>query len=318
MIEVSNLTHIYGKATALKKVSFKLNNGKIYGVFGAADAGKSTLLALLAGAIQPSEGSLRVNGFDTVTEHRAVAKCVGYAPCNTNYYKSSTVYELLDFVADAKGVRDDRRFLHVHEIMEQTGLDSIRDRLIGKLSPLDLKCLNIAQALIGSPEVLLLDEPTAGLEPTEQKMILDLIEEIAQSERTVFYATSDPNEILSICTDVIILRNGIAEHPTPLSEFLNTRQYALTVLGEKNEIEALLSSVEGAIACRRLPSEEANLLRYAVQGEGEQFPSALKSAFSKANISAVSLRELPQSEAETTLRAAAKEHSNRKKGGDTE
>ena len=318
MIEVSNLMHAYGKKAALDQVSFKVTNGKIYGVFGAKGAGKSTLLALLAGALHPTQGHLRINGFDTVTEHRAAAKCVGYAPDSIGFYGNMTVYELLDFTADAKGVRDDRRFIHVHEIMEQTGLEPIRDRLISRLSKLDRKCLNLAQALVGSPEILLLDEPTAGLSDSESKMILELIDELAQNEKTVFLASSTPREILALCSDVILLNQGKAEVPAPLSELLNGKCYDLAVKGARAEIEELLSRVEGAISCRRLASEEKALLRYAVKGEGDGFSAALTAIFEEAGIPLEDLHEVAPSDAETALREATNPSLGARKAGDEE
>ena len=207
MIELGKITYAYGNDTVLRDVSLKVANGKMYGIFGKEGAGKSTLLSLMAGARELQTGVVRVNGFDLQKESIKAKRCVGYCPQNAVFYPDMTVYELLELVASVSGVREDRRFIRIHEWMEQYGLDGVRNRRIGGLSPMELFRLKLVQSLVGEAEILLLDSPTEGLSESDAELALEMIRELKGKGKTVFLATASPNEV-ALSDDVWILKDG--------------------------------------------------------------------------------------------------------------
>lgn len=220
MIEIVNLSYAHRGQPILEPASFKLPNGCVYGVFGAKGAGKSTLFALLSGAVPLQSGSVRINGFDVEKNPLKARRCIGYFPQSAEFYKDVTVFELLGFVASIKNVREDRKFIHVHEIMELLDLTEIRDRLLSKLAPLDLRLVGLAQALVGNPEILILDDPTEGLSVSEATEICKAIRSFANNGKTVFFASSVPSEILSVCDETMLLENGRLSPSVPTKELL--------------------------------------------------------------------------------------------------
>ncbi len=208
MIELGNVTYAYGDRTVLRNVSLKVANGKIYGVYGTEGTGKSTLLSLMAGARELQEGFVRINGFDLQKEPLKAKGCVGYCPQDAAFYPDMTVYELLDFVSGVRGVREERRFVRIHERMEQYGLDGVRNRRIGRLSPMELFSLNLAQALVGGGEILLLDSPTGELSDAEATLARQMISELKENGKTVFLATDSADEMEALADEIRILRDG--------------------------------------------------------------------------------------------------------------
>ncbi len=220
MIEVVSLSHAIGGQTVLEDVSFKLPNGHIYGIFGEPGAGKSTLLSLLSGADSATSGCIRINGFDIEKDPIRARRCIGYFPQSVQFYQDMTVFEFLNFVASVKNVREERKFLHVHEIMDLLDLSEIRDRLLSKLAELDLRLIGLAQALIGNPEILILDEPTDGLSLAESTELCETIAAIAEKRKTVFFASSVASDLLSLCEETMLLEDGHLSEPTPTQELL--------------------------------------------------------------------------------------------------
>ena len=257
MIEVSHLSYAYGSSEVLTNVGFKVNNGKIYGIYGGKGSGKSTLLALLSGALSLQSGKVRINGFDLAREPVPAKRCIGYLPQNIRFYPDMTPYELLDFVAAARAVRDDRRFLHVHEILEFLELGELRNRPLNRLTPVQLRRVGLGQALVGAPEILLLDAPAQGLVASESREIRACIREIAEKGRTVFLATAAPIEILELCHEVCLLNNGVLEAPTPVEELLTGASLLLCVRGDRSGIAEQLSAMGEVLSCRILPAQSA-------------------------------------------------------------
>ncbi len=207
LIEVQNLTKEYGGMIAVDDLNFKIYNGKIYGLFGAEGAGKTTTLHLLAGCLVPTEGSVRINGFDLAQEPRSAKQCIGYLPDELPFPESLTPYEFLCFVAEAKGVSYERAQRQVHEALELCMLDELKERMIKRLSAYDRRRLGLAQALLGSPDILLLDEPTTGLDADQATEILDLIRHIGES-KTVILSSHIAAEIKALCHHVLVLSEG--------------------------------------------------------------------------------------------------------------
>ncbi len=217
MIEVKELTHLHGGTPALEGVSFKINNGKIYGILGGADAGKTTLLQLLAGVLTPTEGYVKINGFDTQKAPLRARSCIGFLPDPPSLCDELTPYEQLRFVADVRGLSELRAARSIHEALEWTDTDGVRDRLIKNLTESQRRRVGIAVTLIGNPEILLLDEPTAALPPREAEELLELLRALGES-KTVLFTTRRPAELRALCAHVLALRDGKLIANAPLDE----------------------------------------------------------------------------------------------------
>ena len=217
MIEIRNLTKVYGDRTAVDDLNVKINNGKIYGLLGPNGAGKSTTLNMMTGCLAPTSGTVRINGFDIFDEPLKAKKCIGYLPEIPPLYGELTPYEYLRFVVDAKGVSYERAHRQVREVMELTQIDGMRDRLIKKLSKGCRRRVGIAQALLGNPDIIILDEPTVGLDPKQITEIRGLIRKLAET-KTVIISSPILAEISELCDHVLIIANGKLVANAPIKE----------------------------------------------------------------------------------------------------
>ena len=202
-IEVQNISKSYGAQKALDKVSFSVKKGEIVGFLGPNGAGKSTLMKILTTYITSDEGSASVNGNDVVTSQKAVQKSVGYLPEHNPLYLDLYVREYLAFNADVYKVDKSR----IEEVIQLTGLTPEANKKIGQLSKGYRQRVGLATALLHNPEVLILDEPTTGLDPNQLVEIRDLIKNIGK-DKTVFLSTHIMQEVEAICDRVIIINNG--------------------------------------------------------------------------------------------------------------
>ncbi len=207
MIEVSHLTRRYGDALALSDVSFRVDKGEIVGFLGPNGAGKSTAMKILTGSLAPTSGSARIGNLDILDDPLAVRHLVGFMPENVPLYPDQTVLSFLKFVAEIKGVASSLRYNHLNEIIDQTGLGDVVGKLVGNLSHGYRQRTGLAQALVGNPDVLILDEPTNGLDPHQIVEIRDLIKGF-QGERTVLLSSHILTEVSAICERVLILDKG--------------------------------------------------------------------------------------------------------------
>ncbi len=217
MIEAKHLTYSVFGHTALQDISFKIPNGKVYGILAPAGAGKSTLLGLLSGALTPDRGQVKINGFDMASEPHRARTCIGYVPTPPPLYDFMTPFEYLRFAAEAKGLPSLRAMRQIHETMELTDIDGVKNRLISNLSQAARARLGIAQALIGKPEILLLDEPAAGLDARATEEIRELIRLLAE-DHTILLSSSDPTEVEALCEHAMLLSNGTMIANAPLEE----------------------------------------------------------------------------------------------------
>ena len=248
MIEVNNLTKRYGNCVAVDDVSFKIRNGKIYGLLGPNGAGKSTTMNIITGCLAPTEGTVTVNGYDVIENPIEAKKQIGYLPEIPPLFPDMTPYEYLVFVAEAKGVRSDSVLRQVGEVMMLTGLMGVRDRLIKNLSKGFKQRVGIAQTMLGNPDIIILDEPTVGLDPKQIIEIRDLIRRLGE-KKTVIISSHILAEISAVCDHVIIISNGkvvadddiscLESHITP------TRQLSLTVKGDMEGVREALLGING-------------------------------------------------------------------------
>lgn len=215
MIEVENLTKSYGKHMALKGVSFQLEKGKIYGFLGPNGAGKSTTMNIMTGYIAPTDGTVRIDGHDIVKDAQEAKKCIGYLPEIPPIYPDMTVSECLQFAAEIKKVPKSDREGQIQDIMELTGIGDIGSRLIKNLSKGYKQRVGLAQAVLGYPDIIILDEPTVGLDPKQIIEIRQLIRKLGE-KHTVILSSHILSEVQAVCDEILILSKGeiVAEGTT--------------------------------------------------------------------------------------------------------
>lgn len=302
MVEIGRIRCRRGGETLLNGLSMKVANGKIYGVFGLPRTGKSTLAAALAGALPTEEGFIRINGFDMEREPLRAKGCLGYLPEGTAFYPNMTVYELLDFVARVKEVREDRRFIHVHELMEQFSLEALRDRRVGSLDGLHRAYLGLAQACVGNPEILILDDPTKGLSADDRRQVREMILELNEKDKTVFLFSSFPAELAVLCHEVMLLENGALTNPAPSEEWMEGELLTLRVEGEREAVLARLSELPQLISCSVVGKDEAATV-YRLRSKSP-IAAELRVHLRGAGFAEPVTEELPLSEVEEAYRNA--------------
>ena len=208
MIEVSHLSKKYGTHPAIEDLSFTVGDGQIFGLLGPNGAGKSTIMNILTGYLAPTSGEVKVAGFSLPEQAQQAKACVGYLPEQPPLYPEMTVQEYLDFAAELKGIKKkaDRKE-QVRKAARRTGLEEVLPRLIRSLSKGYRQRVGIAQALLGAPQLIILDEPTVGLDPAQVIEIRRLIRELGKSH-TVILSSHILSEVQAVCQQVLILSKG--------------------------------------------------------------------------------------------------------------
>ena len=207
MIEVKNVTKKYGNAVAVDNISFEVKDGEVVGFLGPNGAGKSTTMNMITGYIEPTDGQIIINGNDISRKARKAKKQIGYMPENVPLYYDLTVKEFVKYMAELKLVKRKDRKEQVERILKQTGLEQVQKKLIKNLSRGYKQRVSLAGALIGNPDVIILDEPTVGLDPKQITEIRSLIKELGK-EHTVILSTHILSEVSQICERVVIINNG--------------------------------------------------------------------------------------------------------------
>lgn len=207
MIELKNVTKRFGNKTAVDSISFEVKKGEIIGFLGPNAAGKTTTMRIITGFFAPTEGEVTVAGIDIMKEPLRAREKTGYMPENVPMYKDLTVYDYLDFIAGIKGVANGEKSAGIAKVMAETGLDNVQKTIISKLSKGYKQRVGLAQAIINNPEVLVLDEPTVGLDPKQIREIRDLIKGM-RGERTIILSTHILPEVAMTCDRVIVINEG--------------------------------------------------------------------------------------------------------------
>ena len=248
MIEVQNLTKVYGTKTAVDNVSFKIRNGRIYGLLGPNGAGKSTTMNIIAGCLSPTEGTVLVNGYDVCDQPIEAKRQIGYLPEQPPLFTDMTPKEYLTFVAEAKGVSDELIDRQVKEAMTLTDILSVKDRLIKNLSKGYRQRVGIAQAILGSPDIVILDEPTVGLDPQQLIEIRALIRKLG-GKLTVIISSHILSEIAELCDHVIIISEGHVVADSSMADLeaqVNPETVLhMTVKGDEAGIREVLGGIAG-------------------------------------------------------------------------
>lgn len=250
MIEVKNLTKRFGQKAALSGISFSVKKGEVLGFLGPNGAGKSTTMNILTGYLSPTAGTASVDGFDVLNEPNEVKKRIGYLPEIPPLYPEMTVEEYLDFVCDLKKVQKNKS-AHIDELCRRTQIAGVRHRLIKNLSRGYRQRVGLSGALAGDPDVLILDEPTVGLDPKQIKEIRGLIQTLGKTH-TVILSSHILPEVQAVCDRIVIINGGriVAEGTTESlsSELSPAPVYHALIKGEAQAIRAELLKLRGVKA----------------------------------------------------------------------
>lgn len=248
MIEIQNLTKKYGQITAVNNISFTVNKGEILGFLGPNGAGKSTTMNIITGFIPSTEGTVKVCGYDIMEQPKEVKKRIGYLPELPPLYMDMTVTEYLDFASDLKLLDPKKKKSQMADIMELVKLTHVKDRLVKNLSKGYKQRVGLAQALVGSPDVLILDEPTVGLDPKQIIEIRNLIKALGK-EHTIILSSHILPEVSAVCERVVIINKGqIAAVDTPenLSKgFGAATKFTVRIAGPKGSVHNVLKDIYG-------------------------------------------------------------------------
>lgn len=207
MIRVEHLTKRYGDFTAVDDLSFEIDEGHVYGFLGPNGAGKSTTMNMMTGCLSASSGKVLIDGYDVFENPKEAKRLVGYLPEQPPLYLNETPLEYLHFVGEAKGLKGDDLKEQIQKVIEQTKIETVSEKRIAALSKGYKQRVGIAQALLGNPKVIILDEPTVGLDPIQIREIRDLIRELGQ-EHTVLLSSHILSEVQTICEKILIISHG--------------------------------------------------------------------------------------------------------------
>lgn len=300
MIELKNVTKKYGLNTAVNDISLKIEDGEIIGFLGPNGAGKSTTMNMMTGYISITSGSVEINGYDILKDADKAKKLIGYLPENPPLYMDMTVFEYLKFVYEIKGVKlfkstqDSKtgKIKHIEEIMSKVKITNVKDRKIKNLSKGYKQRVGIAQALIGNPEVLILDEPTVGLDPNQIQDMRNLIKELGKN-RTVIISSHILSEITSVCSKVLIINNGkLVVYDTINNinrQLVNQSVYVVKIMGAKDVVVNAINSIDYVQTITVEKTEERNVFVYTVTPkEGKEIRRQLLDIIDKEHLTLLS------------------------------
>ena len=267
MIEINHLVKKYGSHVAVDDLSLTVEPGKIYGFLGPNGAGKSTTMNIITGYLAATSGEVKINGFDVLKQPEEAKKCVGYLPELPPLYMDMTVKEYLDFVAELKKLEKSLRAGYVKEAMKITKTEEVSGRLIRNLSKGYRQRVGFAQAVLGYPEILILDEPTVGLDPKQIIEIRDLIKELGK-KHTIILSSHILSEISAVCDHVFIISHGklVASDSTEnlLERMTGAQEIELLVKAEEDTAETAIREVAQEERCEKTESKEDGAVQLLV------------------------------------------------------
>lgn len=248
MIQVSHLTKYYGDFLAVNDLSFDIQDGHVYGFLGPNGAGKSTTMNIMTGCLSPTEGTVRIGGFDILEQPEQAKKLLGYLPEQPPLYPNETPQEYLTFVGEAKGLHGKALREEIDSVVHSAGIEAVRNQLIGSLSKGYRQRVGIAQALLGKPQVIILDEPTVGLDPIQIIEIRDLIQTLGRTH-TVILSSHILSEVQAVCEQVLIISKGkLVAFDTPENlekVLLSSGGVTFQVEAGKEDTDGILTQAEG-------------------------------------------------------------------------
>ena len=280
MIEMEHVTKMYGSRTALREISFRIRKNETVGLLGRNGAGKTTMLNLMTGYFPPTAGQVKICGKSMLEDPAACKRKIGYLPEKPPLYDEMTVESYLRFVCELREVKKQGMRDHVEEILTLCGLQEVRGRVLGHLSKGYRQRAGIAQALCGAPEILILDEPTVGLDPKQTAEIRELIQAL-RAEHTVVFSSHILSEVQQICSRVIILEEGqMVLDDDAREQGGSTLRLRLKIAGKEDTVLNRLCHLEGFTGAEILPKEEEGTVEARVILErGTDSGAALDRAF---------------------------------------
>lgn len=295
MITVKNVTKKYGKFKAVDNISFEINDGEIIGLLGPNGAGKSTTMNILTGFIEPTEGEVIINGYNISKKPKKAKKCIGYMPEGVPLYKDMTVKEFVTYMAELKGVKKDKIKESVEQAIQDTWLQNVRKVLIKNLSKGYKQRVSMAGALVGNPEIIILDEPTVGLDPKQIIEIRNLIKKLGKNH-TLIISSHILSEISQICEKVIIINKGqivAVDSPEHLEDTVNVENAINIIVEDKeNKIESL--KINGAKKIELIKKNDDNTKEYRIIPEKDY--DIRKTIFSDLAKESITIFELKKPE----------------------
>lgn len=288
MIEVKNVTKKYGNFTAVDNVSFKINEGEIVGLLGPNGAGKSTTMNMITGYIEPTEGEIIINGYDISRRPKKAKTQIGYMPEGVPLYSDLTVKEFVTYMAELKGVDRKTKKEKVEKIIEQTGLKDVENKLTRNLSRGYKQRVSMAGALVGEPKILILDEPTVGLDPKQITEIRALIKELGKTH-TVILSSHILSEVSQICNKVIIINKGkivAIDTPENLEEKVEEKNTTyVTVEDTEDKMKTISEKIPEIKEIKLIKENEDGTKQYALDSDKDvDLRKILFNEFAKENI----------------------------------
>lgn len=268
MIEIKGLTKKFGTSTILDNINFSVKKGEILGFLGPNGAGKSTTMKIITSFWFPDEGGVKIDGLDVQRDSIKTRKKIGYLPENVPLYDDMKVFEYLKFTAEIRGIQKEDIKKRIKEVSESCGLSKVLRKPIEELSKGYRQRVGLAQAIIHDPEVLILDEPTTGLDPNQIAEIRDLIKKIGQ-EKTVIFSTHILSEVNAVCDRAIIINNGriVGEgSPKDLIKKAEVREIIyIKIKGPKNEVRNKLNEMENVENVEKKDKESDDIYGYEIE-----------------------------------------------------
>ena len=303
MIEVKNVTKKYGKAVAVEDISFTINDGEIVGLLGPNGAGKSTTMNILTGYIEQTSGDVTIEGYNTLKKPKKAKRQIGYMPEGVPLYTDLTVKEFVTYMAELKQINRKERKEKVQKVIEQTGLKDVENKLTKNLSRGYKQRVSMAGALVGEPKILILDEPTVGLDPKQITEIRNLIKELGKTH-TVILSSHILSEVSQICNKVIIINKGkIVAIDTPENlENKVSNNNCVYVTGDdtENKIDKIRDQIKEIKDIKLVQENEDKTKEYLIEADKNiDLRKKIFSEFAKENITIFEMKK-----ADTTLEDA--------------
>lgn len=281
MITVEHLTKYYGDHLAVDDISFEISEGHVYGFLGPNGAGKSTTMNIITGCLSATAGTVTVDGHDIFEEPNAAKRCIGYLPEHPPLYLSESVLEYLRFVGEVKGLKKQELEDQIDLVLEKTGTTEVQSRRIGDLSKGYRQRVGIAQALLGNPKVIILDEPTVGLDPIQIIEIRDLIKSLGKTH-TVIFSSHILSEVQAICDQILMIAHGrlvaFGEPEALQRQLLTGQELLIRTDGSEEAVKAALGDLTPPVTPDITPEEGTARCCVHIRTEGDMDTAAEQAA----------------------------------------
>ncbi len=298
MIEVKNVTKKYGDFIAVEDISFSIKKGEIIGLLGPNGAGKSTTMNMMTGFIEPTEGEIIIGGYDIVKKAQKAKEQIGYMPEGIPLYSDLTVKEFISYMADLKRVPKTEKKNRIQDVMNQTNLGEVQNKLIKNLSRGYKQRVSLAGALVSNPKLLILDEPTVGLDPKQITQIRELIKSLGK-KHTIILSSHILSEVSQICQKVIIINQGkIIAIDTPQNlenKVKQENQIKLIIEDKQDKIHKIAKNIKGIKQINFIQNNEDGTKEYTIRSE--QNIDIRKELFAKCAKEEITIFELKKPEA---------------------